>query len=82
MQEAEDSAKWLISAGIPLTKETLSSYMELNKVSFPMGQDKLLSAMAAAVSDGKSPRQADLDRCRVSLGTGLSNMGYGTETDT
>ncbi len=60
MQEAEDSAKWLISAGIPLTKETLSSYMELNKVSFPMEQDKLLSAMAAAVSDGKSPRQADL----------------------
>ena len=59
MQEAEDSAKWLISAGIPLTKETLSSYMELNKVS-SNGQDKLLSAMAAAVSDGKSPRQADL----------------------
>ncbi len=60
MQEAEDGAKWLISAGIPLTEETLSSYMELKKVSFPMEQDKLLSAMAAAVSDGKSPGQADL----------------------
>lgn len=57
---AEESARWLISAGIPLTGDTLSSYMELQKVSLPADQEALLSAMATAVSDGKSPRQANL----------------------
>ena len=57
---AEASAKWLIGAGIPLTEKTLSSYMELQKISVPMEQNDLLSAMAMAVSDGKSPRQASL----------------------
>lgn len=57
---AEESARWLISAGIPLTRETLSSCLELQKVSLPADQEALLSAMATAVSDGKSPRQANL----------------------
>lgn len=57
---AESAAKWLIEAGLPLTKDTLISYMELSKVSFPVEQSKLLSAMAAAVADGKAPKQANL----------------------
>lgn len=57
---AEESAKWLVEAGIPLTEKTLTAYMDLRKISVPMEQDDLFSAMAIAVSDGKSPRQASL----------------------
>lgn len=57
---AEESARWLVEAGIPLTKETLTSYMEMQKITIPVEQQELLQAMAAAVSDGRSPRQADL----------------------
>ena len=58
--QAEESARWLVEAGIPLTKETLTSYMGLQKISIPAGQQELLQAMATAVSDGRSPREADL----------------------
>ena len=57
---AMDAAKWLIEEGLPLTKESLSSYMELAQVTLPMQQSQLLQAMADAVSDGKSPKQANL----------------------
>lgn len=57
---AEEAAGWLIEAGIPLTADTLTSYMELTKVSFPVKEQKLFSAMAEAVADGRSPKQADL----------------------
>lgn len=58
--EAEEGAKWLISSGIPLTKETLTSYMEMKNISLPIGQKALMQAMAAAVADGKKPSRANL----------------------
>lgn len=61
---AEDAAKWLIESGIPLTKEALASYMELQKIALPMETKELLSAMADAVSDGKSPKEANLTGAR------------------
>ncbi len=57
---AQEGARWLISSGIPLTQETLTSYMELKQIALPMDDKALLSAMATAVSDGKSPARADL----------------------
>ncbi len=57
---AQEGARWLISAGIPLTVETLTSYMGLKQIALPMEDKALLSAMATAVSDGKSPGRADL----------------------
>lgn len=59
-QEAREAAKWLIEAGIPLTEDTLSAYRKLSEISFPIEPKKLFLAMADAVSDGKSPGQADL----------------------
>lgn len=57
---ADDAARWLIGAGIPLTKETLNNYMTLTKIQFPLEQSELLQEMAAAVADGRAPRQARL----------------------
>lgn len=57
---AEDAARWLIGAGIPLTKETLNSYLSLTEISFPLDQTELLQEMAAAVADGRAPKQARL----------------------
>lgn len=58
--EAQEGARWLISSGIPLTKETLTSYMEIHKIALPIEQKELMKAMAAAVSDGKQPGRASL----------------------
>lgn len=57
---ADDAARWLIGAGIPLTKETLNTYMALTEIQFPLEQSELLQEMAAAVADGRAPRQAKL----------------------
>lgn len=57
---AEDAAEWLISRSIPLTKETLTSYLELKQITLPQQKKEWFSAMATAVSDGKAPENADL----------------------
>ncbi|MBO5093726.1 MAG: hypothetical protein J6C33_05145, partial [Lachnospiraceae bacterium] len=59
-ESAEDAAKWLIDRGIALTKETLASYLELEKIMLPQGQKEWFQTMAAAVSDGKAPKDANL----------------------
>lgn len=57
---SEDAAKWIIENGIPLTKGTLSSYLGLEKTVLPSEQKEWFQAMAVAVSDGKTPLEADL----------------------
>lgn len=59
-QKSEDAAKWLIGRGIALTKETLTSYLELEKIALPQQPKEWFFAMATAVSDGRKPKDADL----------------------
>lgn len=53
-------ARWLVEAGIPLTEETVSRLHEIEQVSLPQDMQQILSAVAAAISDGKSAGSANL----------------------
>ncbi len=59
---AEEAARWLIGEGLPLTQDTLASYMALTRIDLPMEQEELLQSMAVAVADGRTPRWAKLTK--------------------
>ena len=59
-EENLESAEWLIEAGVPLTKETMAKLYEVQQVELPQDMSQILSAVAAAISDGKSAEEANL----------------------
>lgn len=59
-EENLESAEWLIEAGVPLTKETMAKLYEIQQVELPQDMPQILSAVAAAISDGKSAEEANL----------------------
>ncbi len=62
------NARWLIESGIPLTAETVGRLHEIEQVTLPQDMQQILSAVAAAISDGKSAGSAN-------LADGRSNRG-------
>ena len=59
-EQAAEGARWLIDNGVALNRDTLTAYMRLRGIQIPVETTELFSQMAAAVSDGKKPGQADL----------------------
>ncbi|MBD5444406.1 MAG: hypothetical protein HDR29_02520 [Lachnospiraceae bacterium] len=55
-----EDAKWLIEKGIPLTPEAVVRLYKLDNLTFPQDDEQIMSAIAAAISDGKSAGEADL----------------------
>ena len=62
-----ESAKWLIEAGIPLTPESVSALHEIRQAQIPQSMEQILSAAAAAISDGKHAGSANLADGRSNL---------------
>lgn len=59
-QETLENARWLIEKGIPLTPESAVRLHELDTLTFPQDEKQILSAVAAAIADGKSAGEANL----------------------
>ena len=59
-EETLEEAKWLIEKGIPLTAEAADALHRLNSLTFPQDMKQILSAIAAAIADGKDAGKADL----------------------
>ncbi len=59
-EESLGEARWLVEAGIPLTAETVGRLHEIEQVTLPQDMQQILSAVAAAISDGKSAGSANL----------------------
>ncbi len=59
-EENVESAQWLIGVGVPLTAETMVALHEIEQAGQPWDQRKILSAVAAAISDGKKAGDANL----------------------
>lgn len=53
-------AQWLIEQNIPLNKENLINLQELNSIAFPLEEDVVARASAAAIADGTSVKEASL----------------------
>ena len=60
--ENRQKAQWLISAGLPLTTDTLQQLVELDGISYPVTEDAFAQVAAAAIAEGKSPMYANLGR--------------------
>ena len=60
-------AQWLIEAGIPLTAESVSRLHDIRQVAFPQETEQILSAVAAAIADGKAAGKANLADGRSNL---------------
>ncbi|MDE5718721.1 MAG: hypothetical protein K2I53_14115 [Lachnospiraceae bacterium] len=65
--ENVESAQWLVSVGVPLTIETMQKLHEIGQAGQPWDRDKILSAAAAAIADGKKAGEANLADGRSSL---------------
>ena len=59
-EETLEDAKWLIEKGVPLTPEAVADYYRLDNLTLPQNDEQILSAIAAAIADGKSAGAADL----------------------
>ncbi|MDE5939191.1 MAG: hypothetical protein K2H37_08940 [Lachnospiraceae bacterium] len=65
--ENVESAQWLVSVGVPLTIETMQKLHEIGQAGQPWDREKILSAAAAAIADGKKAGEANLADGRSSL---------------
>ncbi|MDE6846054.1 MAG: hypothetical protein K2J99_09835 [Lachnospiraceae bacterium] len=59
-EETLENAKWLIEKGIPLTPETAKAINQLDNLTFPQDEKRVLTAIAAAIADGKKAGEANL----------------------
>jgi len=66
-EENVERAQWLIGVGVPLTVETMEALHEIEQAGQPWDQKKILSAVAAAISDGKKAGDANLADGRSEL---------------
>ena len=81
-EENIESAQWLIGVGIPLTAETMQKLHEIGQAEQPWDREKILSAAAAAIADGKKAGEANLADGRSSLERAADYVeGYGRISD-
>ncbi len=66
-EENIGNAKWLVEAGVPLTPDALTRLYELKQLELPQNEQQILSAAAAAISDGKGAAEANLADPRSNL---------------
>ncbi|MCX4340353.1 MAG: DUF6240 domain-containing protein [Lachnospiraceae bacterium] len=66
-EENVRSAQWLIGVGVPLTAETMEALNKIDQAGQPKSKEQLLSAVAAAIADGKKAGDADLADGRSAL---------------
>lgn len=66
-EENVHSAQWLIGVGVPLTAQTMEALHQIEQSGLPKSREQLLSAVAAAISDGKKAGDANLADDRSAL---------------
>lgn len=55
--ETMEGAKWMVENGIPLTEQTISSYMQLQEIELPPQKEELLQSIINSMKEGKRPEQ-------------------------
>lgn len=59
-EQTRKEAAFLLEKGLLLTSSNLEMLDRMNQLQFPMDRDEILSDIAQALREGKSPKQADL----------------------
>ncbi len=63
-EESKRQALWLVDKGIPLTKEHLSLLNDIESISFPLDEEQLFQVMAAAIAEGHTPGEGQLNHTK------------------
>ncbi len=58
--QSMEHAKFLVEEGIPLTAENLRRLARVREISYPVSEELVIRAAAAAISDGRSAGQVNL----------------------
>lgn len=58
--QSMEQARFLVEGGIPLTAENLRRLAAVRTVDYPVSEERVIRAAAAAIADGKSALQANL----------------------
>lgn len=59
-EQSVAQARFLIEEGVPLTGESLNRLARLKELSYPISEEQVIRAAAAAIADGKEAGQADV----------------------
>ena len=59
-EQSVAQARFLIEEGVPLTGESLNCLARLRELSYPISEEQVIHAAAAAIADGKEAGQADV----------------------
>lgn len=59
-EQTMSDSKWLLENDIPLTGENLKAMEAMREIKTPLEQENLVSAAAAAISEGRRPQEAML----------------------
>lgn len=59
-EQTMSDSKWLLENDIPLTGENLKAMEAMREIKAPLDQENLVSAAAAAISEGRRPQEAML----------------------
>lgn len=59
-QQSMEQAKFLIEEGVPLTADNMRILAGVREIAYPLSEEQVIRAAAAAISDGRSAQQANL----------------------
>ena len=59
--ETVENGKWLLEKGLPVTGENIELLQNIKNIEFPLNIRQMIKQAARAVSEGKSPFQANLN---------------------
>lgn len=59
-QQSMEQAKFLIEEGVPLTADNMRILSGVREIAYPLSEEQVIRAAAAAISDGRSAQQANL----------------------
>ncbi len=66
-QNAMDTAKWIITQGIPLTSENLKAAYDIKNFNFPISEENSAMIIAIAIADGKKAVEGNILKTESNL---------------
>lgn len=59
-EQEQEAAKWLVQRGLQVDQDSLRRAMEIRGVSFPLQNEQVMQAAAAAIADGREAMEGNL----------------------
>lgn len=80
-EQEQEAAKWLIQRGLQVDRDSLRRSMEIRGVAFPLQNEQVARAAAAAISDGREAMEGNLADARSIRQKAYDLMAYYQSSD-